>query len=68
MWDLLRPGIEPASPGLASGFSTTEPPGKPSRFLKTQELICFCNEAWPQYKLMRPGQKMGASATVPPYS
>ena len=52
LWDLLRPGIEPASPGLAGGFSTTEPPGKPSRFFKTKELICFCNEAWPlKYKL-----------------
>ena len=31
--DLLGPGIElvsPVSPGLAGGFSTTEPPGKPS--------------------------------------
>ena len=27
--DLLDPGIEPAFPVLAGGFSTTEPPGKP---------------------------------------
>ena len=27
--DLPNPGMEPASPALASGFSTTEPPGKP---------------------------------------
>ena len=27
------PGIEPLSPALASGFLTTEPPGKPSNFL-----------------------------------
>ena len=27
--DLPDPGIEPASPALASGFSTIEPPGKP---------------------------------------
>ena len=27
--DLPSPGIEPASPELASGFFTTEPPGKP---------------------------------------
>ena len=26
--DRLDPGIEPVSPGLASGFFTTEPPGK----------------------------------------
>ena len=28
--DLPNPGIEPTSPALAGGFSTTEPPGKPS--------------------------------------
>ena len=28
MWDLPRPGIEPASPALADGFLTTAPPGK----------------------------------------
>ena len=27
--DLPDPGIEPASPALAGGFSTTEPPGNP---------------------------------------
>ena len=30
MWDLPRPGLEPVSPVLAGGFSTTAPPGKPS--------------------------------------
>ena len=29
MWDLPRPGLEPLSPALAGGFSTTAPPGKP---------------------------------------
>ena len=29
MWDLPGPGLEPASPALAGGFSTTAPPGKP---------------------------------------
>ena len=29
MWDLPRPGLEPVSPALEGGFSTTEPPGKP---------------------------------------
>ena len=28
--DLPDPGIEPASPALAGGFSTTKSPGKPS--------------------------------------
>ena len=30
-WDLPRPGLEPVSPALADRFSTTAPPGKPSR-------------------------------------
>ena len=29
--DLPDPGIEPASPELAGGFFTAEPPGKPFR-------------------------------------
>ena len=29
MWDLPRPGLEPVSPALAGGFSTTAPLGKP---------------------------------------
>ena len=29
MWDPPRPGLEPVSPALAGGFSTTVPPGKP---------------------------------------
>ena len=32
MWDLPRPGLEPASPALAGRFSTTAPPGKPLHF------------------------------------
>ena len=28
-WDLPRPGLEPISPALAGGCSTTVPPGKP---------------------------------------
>ena len=33
MWDLPRPGLEPASPALAGRFSTTAPPGKPANSL-----------------------------------
>ena len=29
MWNLPGPGLEPVSPALAGGFSTTVPPGKP---------------------------------------
>ena len=36
MWDLPRPGLEPVSPALAGRFSTTAPPGKPSKFLNDQ--------------------------------
>ena len=38
MWDLPRPGLEPVSPALAGGFSTTAPPGKPwpGHFLSCQ--------------------------------
>ena len=32
MWDPPRPGLEPVSPALAGGFSTTVPPGKPPNF------------------------------------
>ena len=31
MWDLPRPGLEPASPAPAGRFSTTAPPGEPGR-------------------------------------
>ena len=31
MWDPPRPGLEPVSPALAGGFSTTAPPGKPMK-------------------------------------
>ena len=30
MWDPPRPGLEPVSPALAGGLSTTAPPGKPN--------------------------------------
>ena len=33
MWDLPRPGLEPASPALAGRFSTTAPPGKPCFYI-----------------------------------
>ena len=33
MWDLPRPGLEPASPALAGRFLTTAPPGKPRSLL-----------------------------------
>ena len=40
MWDLPGPGLEPVSPALAGGFSTTLPPGKPLE-------EGFCNQTTP---------------------
>ena len=41
MWDLPRPGLQPASPALAGRFSTTAPPGKPhSHFLSLVTRVC----------------------------
>ena len=42
MWDLPRPGLEPVSPALASRFSTTAPPVKPSGIILTGDL-CLDN-------------------------
>ena len=41
MWNLPRPGLEPVSPALAGGLSTTAPPGKPlkSSFLTHQTTL-----------------------------
>ena len=45
MWDLPRPGLEPASPALAGRLPTTAPPGKPhilsfKKILYTYFLLC----------------------------
>ena len=32
MWNLPGPALEPVSPALAGGFSTTAPPGKSMTF------------------------------------
>ena len=40
MWDLPRPGLEPMSPALASRFSTTAPPGKPTSWFYLQFICC----------------------------
>ena len=46
--DLPDPGIEPMSPALASGFFTTEPPGKP-----IYELLCVQSPCRASYSLLR---------------
>ena len=40
MWDPPRPELEPVSPAVAGGLSTTAPPGKPS-LLYTYRLINY---------------------------
>ena len=39
MWDLPRPGPEPASPALAGRFPTTAPPGKPTLIDFSEDLL-----------------------------
>ena len=38
-------GIEPASPALAGGFFTTEPPGKPFLLVKFREFRGYLSES-----------------------
>ena len=42
IWDLPRPGLEPVSPALAGGFSTTAPPGKPLTTFRRKFLAHLC--------------------------
>ena len=44
MWDLPRPGLEPASPASAGRFSTTAPPGKPEELLLHLYFLSADNE------------------------
>ena len=41
MWDLPRPGLEPASPALTGRLSTTAPPGKPETGFFLKEFLKF---------------------------
>ena len=54
MWNLSRSGIEPMSPELAGGFSTTEQPGKPFATLLQLNIKFFlfdilCDEIFQEY-------------------
>ena len=51
MWDLPGPGLEPVSPAMAGGFSTTTPPGKPQLILNVY-LVFNSVILQPQYKLI----------------
>ena len=47
MWKLPGPRIEPVSPALAGGFSTTDPPGKSPGIVFTLCLFPrFCKNPW----------------------
>ena len=59
MWDLPLAGITPASPALASGFFTTEPPGKPSGIILT---LVFHTCTWRE----RPGSRGLATGSPQP--
>ena len=41
MWDLPGPGLEPVSPALAGGFSTTAPPGQSHVSILSQILFSY---------------------------
>ena len=54
MWDLPRPGPEPASPALAGTLSTTAPPGKPLfYFYKYTEDIFVCMTGCTELYIMK---------------
>ena len=69
MWDLPRPGLEPVSPALAGGFSTTAPPGKPTDatficirkgqtgafvyITLVSKVLAVERKSWPQCSLLR---------------
>ena len=38
-WELPGPGVEPMTPALAGGFSTTRPPGKPNFIILSTEKL-----------------------------
>ena len=45
MWDPPRPGLEPVSPALASGFLTTAPPGKSPESVSYEAVIGYKSDA-----------------------
>ena len=53
--DLLEPGIESASPALAGGFSTTEPPGNPKNINEENSKIQMKKASSPS---LTPGLKI----------
>ena len=70
--DLPDPGTEPASPALAGGFFTTEPPGKPLAFLFLFSLSVMSNTLQPHglqhTRLLSPSPSSGACSKSCPLS
>ena len=60
MWDLPRPGLEPASPALAGRFSTTAPPGKPNTFIFERYFPRYRILCWPAFFLAFSNLKMSS--------
>ncbi|KAJ8788368.1 hypothetical protein J1605_000424 [Eschrichtius robustus] len=78
MWDLPRPGLEPASPALAGRLLTTVPPGKPhGTILLSEHRLSSCGtqtyllrSMWdlpgPGIEPVSPALAGGFLTTVPP--
>ena len=63
--DLPNPGIEPASPVLAGGFFTIEPPGKPKSVEANKEMRFGFKTDHSTYKAAEVKMLMGELSTIP---
>ena len=64
MWDLPRPGLEPMSPALAGGFSTTVPPGKPQMVLKDKFYRTFKDRSLPNFQTVEKEVKLPSQSNT----
>ena len=70
MWDLPSPGLEPASPALAGGLSTTSSPGKPCpvvliRVLRRLVWVCIWSRVDTPAEHARAPRKWQPEQTLP---
>ena len=68
MWNLPRPGINPVSPSLASGFLSTMPPGKSKLLLLLFLILVRKNDQTMQYMLWFITQISPSALILPPTS
>ena len=61
MWDPPRPGLEPVSPALAGGFSTTAPPGKPETHFLNADSQAVSTDLYSDPLRLGPGICVSAS-------